>query len=58
MRWLTLELELVDDAHVEQLRQRLDSLDRRSQTLLNPATMCCPMGRARRFLHHLGSRRH
>jgi DNA repair exonuclease SbcCD nuclease subunit len=34
-RWLTLELELVDDSQVTQLRQRLDELEERSHTLLN-----------------------
>jgi uncharacterized protein HemY len=34
-RWLTFELELVEDAQVEELRQRLAALEERSQTLLN-----------------------
>ncbi len=34
-RWITLELEMLDDAQVEELRNRLDALDERSQTLLN-----------------------
>jgi DNA repair exonuclease SbcCD nuclease subunit len=34
-RWLTLDLELLEDAQVEELRQRLASLEERSQTLLN-----------------------
>jgi DNA repair exonuclease SbcCD nuclease subunit len=34
-RWLTFELELVDDAQVEELRRRLAALAERSQTLLN-----------------------
>lgn len=34
-RWLTLDLELVEDTQVEQLRQRLDALEERSRTLLN-----------------------
>jgi DNA repair exonuclease SbcCD nuclease subunit len=34
-RWLTLELELIDDSQVGQLRDRLAGLEERSQTLLN-----------------------
>lgn len=34
-RWLTLDLELVDDAQVGELRRRLDGLEERSLTLLN-----------------------
>jgi DNA repair exonuclease SbcCD nuclease subunit len=34
-RWLTLDLELLEGAQVEELRQRLDALEERSQTLLN-----------------------
>jgi DNA repair exonuclease SbcCD nuclease subunit len=34
-RWLTLDLELVDDGQVEELRRRMDALEERSQTLLN-----------------------
>jgi DNA repair exonuclease SbcCD nuclease subunit len=34
-RWLTLELELVDDAQVDELKSRLDLLEERSHTLLN-----------------------
>jgi DNA repair exonuclease SbcCD nuclease subunit len=34
-RWLTLELELVEDSQVARLRERLDGLEERSQTLLN-----------------------
>jgi DNA repair exonuclease SbcCD nuclease subunit len=34
-RWLTLDLELVEDAQVAQLRRRLDGLEERSLTLLN-----------------------
>jgi DNA repair exonuclease SbcCD nuclease subunit len=34
-RWLNVEVELVEDAQVEELRARLDALDERSQTLLN-----------------------
>jgi len=33
--WLTLDLELVEDAQVEDLRRRLDALAERSQTLVN-----------------------
>jgi DNA repair exonuclease SbcCD nuclease subunit len=34
-RWLSLDLELVDDAQVGELRRRLDGLEERSLTLLN-----------------------
>jgi len=34
-RWLTLDLELVEDAQVAELRRRLDGLEERSLTLLN-----------------------
>ncbi len=34
-RWLTLDLELVEDAQVAELRRRLDALEERSLTLLN-----------------------
>jgi hypothetical protein len=34
-RWLTLDLEIVDDAQVAELQKRLDALEERSQTLLN-----------------------
>jgi DNA repair exonuclease SbcCD nuclease subunit len=34
-RWLTLDLELVDDSQVGDLRRRLDALEERSATLLN-----------------------
>jgi len=34
-RWLTLDLELVDDSQVVDLRRRLDALEERSATLLN-----------------------
>jgi DNA repair exonuclease SbcCD nuclease subunit len=34
-RWLTLDLELLDDLQVEELRRRLDALEERSLTLLN-----------------------
>jgi DNA repair exonuclease SbcCD nuclease subunit len=34
-RWLTLDLELLEDAQVEELRRRLDALPERSLTLLN-----------------------
>ncbi len=34
-RWLTLDMELTDDAQVEQLRARLDALEERSHTLLD-----------------------
>lgn len=34
-RWLTLDLELVEDGQVAQLRRRLDALEERSLTLLN-----------------------
>jgi DNA repair exonuclease SbcCD nuclease subunit len=34
-RWLTLDLELVDDQQVGELRRRLDGLEERSLTLLN-----------------------
>jgi DNA repair exonuclease SbcCD nuclease subunit len=34
-RWLTLGLDITADVQVEELRNRLDALDERSQTLLN-----------------------
>jgi DNA repair exonuclease SbcCD nuclease subunit len=34
-RWLTLDLELVEDVQVDELRNRLDALEERSHTLLN-----------------------
>jgi DNA repair exonuclease SbcCD nuclease subunit len=34
-RWLKIDLEMVEDSQVEELRHRLDALDERSQTLLS-----------------------
>jgi DNA repair exonuclease SbcCD nuclease subunit len=34
-RWLTLDMEMVEDVQVDELRNRLDALEERSQTLVN-----------------------